>query len=195
MKIRVAIVDYGMGNVYSVDNAIKWLGYKSVVTNEASELNRADVLILPGVGAYGKAMESMRSRGLDKLLTHEVVRNGKPILGICLGMQMMASRSEEGGDFQGLDWIQGEVKKLVKTKDLYIPNVGWNETDFESGNALFSRLDKAPVFYYDHSYHFECEQKYVAATCNYGSPVVAAVQKDNIFGVQFHPEKSQKGGL
>lgn len=195
MKIKVSIIDYGIGNVHSVYNAVTWLGYQANITDKKGDLDKSNALILPGVGAFGKAMEVIRKKGIDDLLHQQVIIQKKPILGICLGMQLLATSSEEGGSFSGLGWIAGEVKKLPLSEDFYIPNVGWSATSVLQNAPLFSRLAESPLFYFDHSYHFSCDKSHIAATCTYKTPVVAAVQKENIFGVQFHPEKSQNNGL
>ena len=195
MKIKVVIIDYGIGNTHSVYNALTFLGFNSIISNKKSDLDSSNALILPGVGAFGKAMENIRKKNLDEHLFEQVVHKKKPILGICLGMQLFANSSEEGGYFTGLNWIDGKVKKLIQAKDYSIPNVGWSAVSFLQKDPLFSKLHESSLFYLDHSYHFVCDKKFIAATCNYNVPVVAAVQKENIFGVQFHPEKSQNNGL
>ena len=195
MKIKVAIVDYGIGNIHSVYNAVTFLGYKAMITNKKTELENSDVLILPGVGAFGKAMDVIEKNGMRELLDEQVIQQKKPILGICLGMQLFATSSDEGGNYAGLNWIEGTVKKLISSGNFTVPSVGWSATQVLHEAPLFSRLSESPLFYFDHSYHFTCDEEYISATCDYGTPVVAAVQKENIFGVQFHPEKSQNTGL
>lgn len=193
---KIAIVDYGVGNTYSVSNAIEYLGYKKLkISDEEQVLADADVLILPGVGAFDEAVKNLRERRLDLVLNEEVLVKKKPILGICVGMQMLATCSEENGLHDGLDWIPGRVKKLELPRSFAVPHVGWNDVQLNDNKTLFNRNADHSNFYFDHSYHFACDEKYVTAFCDYGIRVTAAVQKDNIFGVQFHPEKSQTNGL
>ena len=143
----------------------------------------------------GEGMKNLKKLNIIGVLEEEVLVKKKPILGICLGMQMLAKTSQEDGLHQCLGWIDGEVKKLDVGPEWRVPHVGWNTVDFKEGNSLFTRVSQGANFYFDHGYHFVCAPQYVNATCRYGKDVVAAVQKDNIFGVQFHPEKSQNNGL
>lgn len=195
MKLNVTIVDYGVGNVYSISNSLQSLGYDVRVSSNDDELKKADALILPGVGAFEVAMNYLNKRKLIEPLTKLVIEEQKPILGICLGMQLMAESSDENGLHKGLGWIEGQVKKLNVPAPLSVPHVGWNNINIKKNNELFSRLSNNADFYFDHSYHFQCADQYRAATCSYGTEVTAAVTKNNIFGVQFHPEKSQVSGL
>jgi len=195
MKQKVTIVDYGVGNVYSVYNAILRLGCKVTVSSESAAIKSADFLVLPGVGAFEAAINGLKLRKLDTELTEEVIGKRKPILGICVGMQMLATVSMENGEHTGLNWIEGRVTRLKLPKGYSIPHVGWNDVQVMTKAPLFERTGDLPHFYFDHSYHFQCHEKYVSGTCEYGRKVVAAVQKDNILGVQFHPEKSQTMGL
>lgn len=195
MKLNVTIVDYGVGNVYSISNSLQSLGYDVRVSSNDDELKKADALILPGVGAFEVAMNYLNKRKLIEPLTKLVVEEQKPILGICLGMQLMAESSDENGLHKGLGWIEGHVKKLNVPAPLSVPHVGWNNITIKKNNELFSRLSNNADFYFDHSYYFQCTDQYRAATCSYGIDVTAAVTKNNIFGVQFHPEKSQVSGL
>jgi glutamine amidotransferase len=195
MKLNVTIVDYGVGNVYSISNSLQSLNYAVRVSSKYEELKKADALILPGVGAFEVAMNHLQKNKLIESLTQLVVQEQKPILGICLGMQLMAESSEENGLHKGLGWIEGHVKKLDVPSPLTVPHVGWNNIVIKKNNELFSRLNNNADFYFDHSYHFQCTPEHRAATCSYGIEVTAAVTKNNIFGVQFHPEKSQVSGL
>jgi glutamine amidotransferase len=196
MQQKIVIVDYGIGNTHSVSNSIRHLGYKNLkISDKESVINDADVLILPGVGAFEECAGNLKKRNLDTILNEQVLVQKKPILGICVGMQLLASASEEMGLHEGLDWIPGRVKKLTIPKPLAVPHVGWNDVISKEGNPLFGRNEQNANFYFDHSYYFDCDEKYVAGYCDYGIKVTAAVQKDNIFGVQFHPEKSQTNGL
>ncbi len=192
----IVIVDYGVGNTYSVANAIKFLGYKKLqISDQEKAIREADALILPGVGAFDEAARNLRSRMLHNLLNEEVLMKKKPILGICVGMQMLAEGSEENGWHEGLNWIPGKVKKLELPSSYAVPQVGWNNINFSKRDPLFTRTPENPNFYFDHSYHFETQPEHRLAWCDYGIEVTAAVQKDNVFGVQFHPEKSQTNGL
>lgn len=194
--ISVAIVDYGMGNVRSVLNAFELLGAKCSVTQDRAELSSASHLVLPGVGAFPDGMRNLKKRGLDQLLTELVVGQGKPVLGICLGMQLFASRGFEVEQTPGLDWVKGDVIQLSpEPASLKIPHVGWN--DFESVVPQPDlKLDTKDCFYYVHSFHLSCADKEnVIATCNYGQSFASVVRTKNIVGTQFHPEKSQHCGL
>ena len=190
----IAVVDYGMGNVASVQNALRLLGAQSVLTARAEDFERATHLILPGVGAFGDGMRELRERGLIPLLEREVLQKKKPFLGICLGMQLLAEAGEEGGDAKGLGFIAGRTRKL-RAGSLRLPHIGWDDVTPAPGASLFAGI-AAHDFYFVHSYVVEpADPAAVAAACTYGEAFAAAVQKDNIFGVQFHPEKSQKAGI
>jgi glutamine amidotransferase len=192
----IVIIDYGVGNTYSVANAINYLGYKKIkVSNQEQDIREADAIILPGVGAFDEAARNLKSRMLHKILGEEVLVKKKPILGICVGMQLMAEGSEENGWHEGLNWIPGKVVKLELPASYAVPQVGWNNVIFSSSDPLFNRTAEQPNFYFDHSYHFETTPEHRIAWCDYGIEVTAAVQNKNIFGVQFHPEKSQTNGL
>jgi len=193
---NIVIVDYGVGNTYSVANAIKYLGYSKLsISDEESVINKADVLILPGVGAFEEAINNLRKRNLHQVLNQQVLVKKKPILGICVGMQLMASFSEENGIHEGLNWIEGRVKKMELPCMFPVPHVGWNDISITLKPPLFDLTSTNANFYFDHSYSFNCEEEYISAFCDYSIKVTAAIQKENIFGVQFHPEKSQTNGL
>ena len=192
---RIAIVDYGMGNLESVRNALAFLGYDAAVSCDAEEIAAADGYILPGVGAYGLAIENLRKRNLIGVLNDVVLVRKKPILGICLGMQLMAQSSSEMGFHVGLGWMNAEVTHIEPRMNLKVPHVGWNDVRIGMDNVLFRNLPSNTHFYFDHSYHVVCGADTIAATCIYGSPLVAAIQQDNICATQFHPEKSQTAGL
>jgi glutamine amidotransferase len=195
-KPTIVIIDYGIGNTHSVSNAIKFLGYKNlIISDDEKIIQKADALILPGVGAFEECITNLKHRKLDIILNEAVIVNKKPILGICVGMQLLATNSEENGFHIGLDWIKGTVKKINAPKPLAVPHVGWNDVQATNKNILLERNDINSNFYFDHSYHFVCDEKYIAGHCNYGTRITAAVQRENIFGVQFHPEKSQNNGL
>lgn len=193
----IAIIDYGMGNIHSVRNAFDYLGYEAVITGEPEILRRADSLVLPGVGAFGQCMRNLRESGLDEVLTEAVLRQGKPFLGICLGMQVLADTGLEKGTYEGLGWIPGTVRSLAEISGpLKVPHVGWNEILIRDANPLFAGIRKDRSFYFVHSYYFDAVQSgHVAAVCGYGQEFPCALFKDNLFATQFHPEKSQKNGL
>ncbi len=192
----IVIIDYGVGNTHSVLNAIKFLGYKKIIISDSEIIiKKADALILPGVGAFEECISNLKLRKLDIILNESVIVNKKPILGICVGMQLLATTSEENGLHNGLDWIKGSVKKINVPKPLAVPHVGWNDVISKNENILFNRNVENANFYFDHSYHFDCEEQYVAGYCDYGTRITAAVQRENVYGVQFHPEKSQTNGL
>lgn len=192
---KITIIDYGIGNTHSVSNALTFLGYKVKVSDKPAVIKDADLLVLPGVGAFEEAIRNLHARHLTESLSEEVLIKKKPLLGICLGMQLLATWSEENGKHTGLNFIPGQVKKLELPESYSVPHVGWNDIQFRDHHQLFSRIENNCHFYFDHSYHFECDSAWIAATCQYGITVTAAVRKDNIFGVQFHPEKSQTSGL
>ena len=192
----VAIIDYGMGNTGSVKNAMTFLGEESIITNRADEIDRASHIILPGVGAFGDAMQKLEELGLPELLHREVFEKGKIFLGICLGMQLLADVGEEGGERRGLGWIPGRVSRLKVDEDAYrLPHVGWNDVTPTTDATLFRNVEPS-IFYFVHSFVLRpTDPSAVSATCTYGETFAASVQQGNIFGTQFHPEKSQKSGL
>lgn len=192
---RIDIIDYGMGNVQSVRNAFERLGCEVRVTGEASALADADALVLPGVGAFGEAMNNLRERQLIKPICAAVLTHGKPLLGICLGMQLLADSSAERGSHAGLGLIPGAVREIPVAQGYRLPHIGWNDVDVRLSKPLFDNLPEKSAFYFVHSYRFECDSEYVAAITDYGTDIVAAVQRERIFGVQFHPERSQRKGL
>ena len=192
---NVVIIDYGLGNTHSVFNAITLLEYKVKISSKQDDFLLADAFILPGVGAFNEAMQNFNKRNLLQTLEKEVFEKKKPLLGICVGMQMLATYSDENGRHNGLNWIPGAVEKLELPKEYSVPHVGWNDVVILKESPLFLRNTNKSHFYFDHSYHFCCEQQFTSAFCDYGQEVVSAIQKDNIYGVQFHPEKSQLNGL
>ncbi len=193
-KKDILIIDYYVGNHLSIMNALAFLGYTFKVSNKKEDIIEADAYILPGVGAFAEAMKNLTDLGIIDLLKEQVLVHKKPILGICLGMQVLAESSEEDGFHQGLGLIKGEVIK-IKANGVRVPHVGWNTLNIKKSSPLFTNAKEDCHFYFDHSYHFLCSQEAIAATCTYGETITAAVQQDNIFGVQFHPEKSQNHGL
>ncbi len=192
MKGFTAIVDYGVGNLKSVVNAMDYLGLAAVVTADAGELERADAVILPGVGAFPDAAEKLRATGLDRALVRAAER--KPILGICLGMQLLFDMGEEGRPTAGLGLIPGKVRPVETA--LKLPQIGWNSLTFRADCPLFRGLDQGAYVYFVHSYCGVAERaEDVAAVTDYGGTVTAAVGRGNVYGCQFHPEKSGEVGL
>ena len=187
-----AIVDYGVGNLKSVANAMAYVGQRTLVTSDAGELERADAVILPGVGAFPDAAEKLRQTGLDKYLLAQAGR--KPILGICLGMQLLLDRGEEGKVCEGLGLVSGSVERIQTTYKL--PHIGWNSLTLQNSSPLFRGLENGTYAYFVHSYcacaRYEDD---VIARTEYGASVVAAVAHGGVYGCQFHPEKSGEAGL
>jgi len=192
----VAVVDYGMANLDSVRRALEVQGATVVVTSDPDDLADADRILLPGVGAFGIAMDNLRERGLDQALTEQVIEQGAPFLGICLGMQLMASSSVEHGEHTGLGWVPGRVVRLEPTaEDPRIPHVGWNEVHPTVDHPLFAGVEPDRDFYFVHSFHFACDDPATSlATTPYTGGFTSVVGIDNAVGVQFHPEKSQQVG-
>ncbi|MBN2126501.1 MAG: imidazole glycerol phosphate synthase subunit HisH [Deltaproteobacteria bacterium] len=192
----IGIVQYGLGNTRSVAGAVERLGFEPVLTDRPELLARADKLILPGVGAFGDGMKNLKDRGLVEALNSLVGEQHKPILGICLGFQLMAERGYEFGDHQGLGWIKAEVVKMETRGELRLPHVGWNDLFQIRESLLWEGIPSNALFYYVHSYHVRCEEEgIVVGESEYGYRFVAAVEKVNVYGTQFHPEKSQQWGL
>lgn len=194
---KVAIVDYEMGNIDSVARAVEECGATAVITDAPGDFAEASSIILPGVGAFSEGMRNLQEKGLDKILGEQVLNEKIPLLGICLGMQLLAEKGFEGRETAGLGWISGQVERLKPdSSDTKIPHVGWNEVDFSKQSPLFEGIPSGENFYFVHSYHMVCRSDdNVAATTPYCSGFVSAVCKENVFGVQFHPEKSQRFGL
>ena len=193
----VAIIDYKMCNLDSIARAVQECGGQPVVTDQAGDLETANRIILPGVGAFPDAMANIRRLGLDDIIREQVFGHQIPFLGICLGMHLMASRGFEFEETDGLDLVPGEVRRLEPFgEDTRIPHVGWNEVHFERQSPLFDGVDDGKDFYFVHSYHYvPDDEAHAAAYTPYGKGFVAVIQKDNIFGTQFHPEKSQRIGF
>lgn len=194
----IGIVDYGLGNLTSVAGAVAKLGFEPVVTSDRARLEAADKLILPGVGAFPDGMTNLAERGLIEVLGDLVVKRRKPVLGICLGFQLLGSSSAEFGDTAGLGWIDAAVTRLQPDDTaLRVPHVGWNDlSQTATGCVLFDGIDDGALFYFVHSYRMETPPDgSEIGTCDYGGAFTAAVQKGNVFGTQFHPEKSQQAGL
>jgi imidazole glycerol-phosphate synthase subunit HisH len=195
MNRRIHIIDYGMGNLKSIINSLNYLGYENITVDDSeTNIQKSDFLILPGVGAFAQAMLNLESRGLIDPLNDSVVKQQKPILAICLGMQLIMQSSEEGETRYGLCWLDGKVE-LLTPDNLRVPHVGWNNLKIVNKTYLFDGMDQSPDFYFVHSYHVLCDSSLTLATCNYGCDFNAALNHENIFAFQFHPEKSQKNGL
>lgn len=194
----IIILDYGMGNVGSIENMIRKIGCRDVkISREAEEIRAADKLILPGVGAFDAGIKQLARYGLDKLIYEQVRDKGRPMLGICLGMQMMGRNSEEG-ECEGLGLLPFSCKRFSLPADspLKIPHMGWDRTVIQADTPLTCELDEKERYYYVHSYHAVCDNPAnVLMTCEYGYPFPSAVYQDNIYGVQFHPEKSHRYGM
>ncbi len=192
----IAIINYGVGNLFSLSSSLKAIGYDTVITGDVEIIKKADKLILPGVGAFEDAIKKLRDSGLDKII-YEEVNLGKPLIGICLGMQMLFERSFEYGVHQGLGLIKGEVIPMENTipKDLKIPHIGWNYLKIKKSNPLLRYISDGDFVYFVHSFYADGCDDAVIATTEYGKEMTAAVAKDNIYGCQFHPEKSGDIGL
>lgn len=191
----IAIIDYDAGNIKSVEKAVQALGEVPVVTRNREEILRADKVILPGVGAFGDAMKKIRSYGLDDVI-HEIVDNKTPFLGICLGLQLLFERSEEGVGEQGLGILKGEIVKIPDGEGLKVPHIGWNSLKFPNEGRLFKGVKEDSYVYFVHSYYLRAEEEeIVKATTEYGTLIHASVEKDQIFACQFHPEKSSGTGM
>jgi imidazole glycerol-phosphate synthase subunit HisH len=196
--MKLAIIDYGMGNLASVKNAISFLGFESTLVSSANELGKFDKYILPGVGAFGRAMENLSATGLQASLNKEVMQNKKPLLGLCLGMQLLFEESNEHGTHEGFGWLKGHVKNLGDlVTELPVPHMGWNDVKPANGSVLLKGIsDEQRVFYFVHSYAcFADDRACVKGTTEHGVSFDVVVEKENIFGCQFHPEKSQQSGL
>lgn len=192
---KICIVNYGMGNITSVAMALEFLDADYFVSGNPDEMAGASAFILPGVGAFKAAAERVNELNLQEPLKREVLDNKKPFLGICLGMQLLAEDSEEGGYAKGLGWFKGHVVLMKSTPELKIPHVGWNNVLPCADTPMFENIDGEMNFYFDHSYQFNCSDEGVVATSAYTGDVVAAICRDNIWATQFHPEKSQRNGL
>ncbi len=192
----LAIVDYGVGNLFSLRSSLDYIGKQAVVTSDPAVLRMAERIILPGVGAFGDAIEKLRAGGLEKAVRREA-ESGKPLMGICLGMQMLFEKSYEYGEHNGLGFIKGEVIPMENTipGGLKIPHIGWNRLEKKKNSPILSSIGEDDYVYFVHSFYVEGNNENTVATTEYGKSITAAVQKDNIFGCQFHPEKSGDVGL
>lgn len=191
----IAILDYGVGNLKSIYNMFKKIGVESVITSDIEEIKKADKYLLPGVGSFDHGINSLKNAPFFEMLEKEVLENKKPILGICLGMQLLTNSSEEGKE-KGLGWVDAKTIKFdLEDKSLSIPHMGWNKTKPTCTDNIFKNLEENR-FYFVHSYHVVCnDERDVLATADYGEKFICSIYKDNIYGVQFHPEKSHKFGM
>jgi len=193
--MRVVIVDYNMGNIKSITSALKYLGISEIiVSNQGAEILSADKLILPGVGSFAKAMVNIKNLKLDKYLEEAVMKESKPILGICLGMQLMCESSEEDGLTDGLGFVTGKVERF-SSDGLKVPHVGFNQVCFEDNSRLYHDMVNMSDFYFTHSFKMQSDARINQAYCDYGSEFIASYEVSNIAGAQFHPELSQINGL
>lgn len=197
----IAVIDYKMGNLRSILNALSLLGADVAIAETPAILSQAEAIVIPGVGAFRDGIKNLKEFGFADALEKEVILRKKPFLGICLGMQLIAKRSFENGEYAGLGWIDFDVRKITpQNEHLRIPHMGWNELDvIGSGGVLLKDIPKPAVAYFVHSYFLkpnsETAQGLVTATCSHGETLTASIEKENIFGFQFHPEKSQHAGL
>ncbi|EIM8286491.1 imidazole glycerol phosphate synthase subunit HisH [Listeria monocytogenes] len=189
----IVIIDYDTGNTKSISKALDFIGLQNKISSDATEISQADGVILPGVGAYPEAMKELTRRGLDKTLK-EIAATGKPILGVCLGMQLLLESSNEHSFTHGLSLIPGHVEKLPEEPEFTVPHMGWNQLQIKRATPLTKQLDGEYV-YYVHSYYANCPEEYIIATSGYSIEVPGMINNGNIYGAQFHPEKSGQIGL
>ena len=191
----IAVIDYDAGNLKSVEKALLSLGEEVLVTRDRQELLHADKVILPGVGHFGDAMEKLESFGLVEVI-REIAQNGKPFLGICLGLQLLFERSEEAPGVEGLGILKGEILRIPDDRGLKVPHIGWNSLKLQNQGRLFRGLEEEPYVYFVHSYYLKAaEPQIVKAVTEYGVRIDASVEQGNVFACQFHPEKSSRTGL
>ncbi|WP_026504997.1 imidazole glycerol phosphate synthase subunit HisH [Butyrivibrio sp. NC3005] len=191
----VAIIDYDAGNIKSVENAFNLLGEKVIVTRDRNQILGADHVVLPGVGAFGDAMQKLKEFDLISVI-EEVVNSKIPFLGICLGMQLLFDESDETPGVQGIGVLKGKIKRIPSTEGLKIPQIGWNSLNYPNKGRLFEGIEAGSYVYFVHSYYLDAEDKsIVRATTDYGVKVEASVEKENVFACQFHPEKSAEIGM
>jgi glutamine amidotransferase len=193
----ITIVNYKLGNLFSVAKAFESFGGEVRISSEPSDLRAATHIVLPGVGAFPHGMDNLREAGLIEVLNEEVIEKKKPFLGICLGLQLLAEKGYENGESAGLGWVKGIVKRLeVESAGLKVPHIGWNNLEVKKDSRLFAGVKPTADFYFVHSYALHPEEESdIAATTEYGTKIVAAIERGNIYAVQFHPEKSQEAGL
>jgi len=195
----LGIVNYGMGNVKSVHNAFELLGVESKIIENPIDLEYVDAIVLPGVGSFADGMKNLENMGFLPEIEKQVLKNKKPYLGICLGLEFLARKSFEGGESNGFGWIDGDIKKII-TGDpkLNVPHIGWNDTTIVKKDTVFKEILN-PTYYYVHSYYLELDNpddEIICSICDYGKTrIISSIKMDNIFAVQFHPEKSQSEGI
>lgn len=191
----IGIIDYDAGNLRSVEKALQYLGKETIVTRDSEQIRKADKVILPGVGAFGDAMKKLQEYHLDTLI-REIADSGKPLLGICLGLQLLFEESEESQGVKGLGILEGKIKRIPEEKGLKVPHIGWNSLNLEHNGRLFRNIPENSYVYFVHSYYLEAKDpEIVKASTEYGVHIHASVEKNNLFACQFHPEKSSETGL
>jgi len=195
--MQILIIDYGLGNISSIKHAFNVLGVNAEISSEKNKIQSADAIILPGVGNFGEATENIKSRGLADVIKNSVTNDKKPILGICLGMQLLSTGSEESPNSKGLGLIPGSVKKITLPEGCSekLPQIGWNNVLSKNESPLFQNISQGSNFYFANSYHYVCNKGFEIASTSYGIQIASAIQNENIFGVQFHPEKSSYTGI
>ena len=195
MKPKIVIIDYGMGNLRNVQKGFEKIGFEARLTRNKNEIGRASAIVLPGVGAFKDCVENLEKYGLVEPLLRSIEK-GKPYLGICLGLQILFSESEEFGSHKGLDLIQGKVVRFVPDPEHKVPHMGWNTIEKEKEGPMLQGIESGDFFYFVHSYYVIPEEaRWISTLTTYGSPFVSSIWKENLFATQFHPEKSQQKGL
>lgn len=195
MKPRIVIIDYGMGNLRNIQKGFEQVGFEATLTRKKREIDQASALVLPGVGSFGDCMKNLERYGLIDPLIRSLEK-GKPYLGICLGLQILFTESEEFGFSAGLDMIKGKVVKFTPDNEHKVPHMGWNTIEIVRRAPAFSGIESGDFFYFVHSYYVIPEEKeWISSVTDYGKPFVSSIWKENIFATQFHPEKSQQKGL
>ena len=191
----IGIIDYDAGNLRSVEKALQYLGKETIVTRDLEQIRKVDKVILPGVGAFGDAMKKLQEYHLDTLI-REIADSGKPLLGICLGLQLLFDESEESPGVKGLGILKGKIKRIPGQEGLKVPHIGWNSLNLEHNGRLFQNIPENSYVYFVHSYYLEAQDpEIVKASTEYGVHIHASVEKNNLFACQFHPEKSSETGL
>jgi len=192
---KIVIIDYGMGNLRNVQKGFEWIGFEAKVTRNKKEIEKASAIVLPGVGAFKDCMENLKKYGLIEPLLRSIEK-GKPYLGICLGLQILFSESEEFGSQRGLDLIKGKVVKFKPDLEHKVPHMGWNTIEKERETPVLKGIESGNFFYFVHSYYvMPAENQWISTFTQYGIPFVSSIWKENLFATQFHPEKSQQKGL
>lgn len=191
----ISIIDYGAGNLRSVEKALEFLGYEAQISSDPNVIKNSDKVILPGVGAFGDCMNSINNMGFSECI-HNIIDSGKPFLGICLGLQLLFEASEESPDADGLGIFKGKIVKIPQNNGLKIPHMGWNSLDYDKNCKIFNDLGDKPYVYFVHSYYMQpTDSSIVSAVTNYGTALPVALHRDNVYATQFHPEKSGDTGL